>query len=222
MVEAIITPRERKQRDKRLGIGYSIGSVALVGLLLFFGMQYHWGRLFMNAISEFPAVVQSVIAGKGIPLTNEQSQAVLQDGYSILADYTSQALAYSERFSAEYLADNETRKQLYDDLKTQMNDLSSARCGLYWMQRDAQSVSEPYQGTLTNLDQCRYDLYQYFGMLLEAMEVSLQYDEPFSQEAIDEMWVPISAANNDEGQNIYLAEFNELYSESDPSNVEAK
>ncbi|MBQ9002002.1 MAG: hypothetical protein IJ087_09130 [Eggerthellaceae bacterium] len=217
-----ITPQERMKRDRRLGIWYSIGSIVIVGLLLFFGSRYHWGQQFINAITGLPAIAQSVAAGKGIPLSNEESKAVLQEGYSILGDYNAQASAYAERFNAEYLADNETRERLYDDLEAQVEALTSSKCGLYWMKSDAQSVSEPYQATLSNLDQCRHDLYQYFNMLLEAMEVSLEYVEPFYQEEIDEMWAPISAANNEEGQNVYMLEFNELYPQSDPSKVKVR
>ena len=217
-----ITPQERKKRDKRLGIGYSVGSIVIVGLLLFFGFQYHWGQSIIKAGNDFPAIAQSIMSGKGIPLSNEESKAVLQEGYTILGEYNSQVAAYAERFNAEHLADDETRQRLYDDLEKQVNALTSADCGLYWMKSDAKAVSEPYQNTLTNLDQCRHDLYQYFEMLLKAMTISLDYCEPFYQEEIDEMWAPISAANNEEGQNVYLAEFNELYPKSDPSSVEVE
>ena len=189
---------------------------------MFFGIQYHWGRGLASAISSFPTIVRSVASEKGIPLSNEESKAVLQDGYTILGEYNEQASAYAERFNAEYLADNETRQRLYVDLESQVDALTSAKCGLYWMKKDAQSVSEPYQAALDNLDQCRHDLYQYFDMLLEAMDVSLEYVEPFYQEEIDEMWAPISAANNEEGQNVYMVEFDELYPKSDPSSVKVK
>ena len=217
-----VTTQEQRQRDKRLGIGYSISSVVIVSLLLFFGSRYNWGQKFVTAMNDLPTVVQSVIAGKGIPLSNEESKTVLQEGYSILGNYNAQASAYADRFNAEYLADDETRQRLRDDLRTQVQALASEKCGLYWMKKGARSVSQPYQATLINLDKCRLDLYEYFNMLLNAMEVSLNYVEPFYDEEIDEMWAPISAANNEGGQNVYLVEFNDLYPKSDPSAVKVE
>lgn len=219
MTAASMTPQEQKKRDKRLGVGYSITSVLLVSALVFFGVQFRWDSAIGKTIASLPSIAQSVLSGRGIPLSDEDSKRVLQEGYAILAEYDAQVAVYASRFNAEYLADDDTRMLLYDDLEVLVEELTSDECGLYWLKSGARPVSEDYQATQEKLDACRNYLSQYFSMLSQAMGVSLQYTDPFSQEEIDEIWSPIAVANDEEGQNVYMVEFERVYEEANPDAV---
>lgn len=147
-------------------------------------------------------------------LTEAEAKAALSDLYSLLAGYDGDIRSCATDFNNTYVnADLTNRKASLSSCR----DLK-ARIDASYAEAKALEVPSDSSYALTHQDICALydDLSHRIGVIVEAWEIDVRYDDPAEHKT--EIEEPI-ARDNVGGTNKYLSDYQERYEKANPQSV---
>ena len=146
-------------------------------------------------------------------LTEAEIYAELADAYDALSSYSSQISSVASDFNNYYSASSyDTRSSYAQVAFTLLEAIGEAYSSVSAL---AVTADSSYHETWEDICYLYYCLEQRVAVICEAWEVSLSYDDTSGHQ--DEILAPIVAARGDDGANIYLTAYNELYADAEPA-----